>query len=163
MREYEFISAYIEGLPGSVRYNPDYPYALREGLGVNKVRPLAQASNMLIPSELKDFYVFSYGASLGEYSILTVNEIASLTREMEATYEEAWIDTMLPFAYVRDLGNAIVFDLSEKDSRGRYSIKDAFHEWDPPQWKRICYGMKVWLCEMVQNDFRQFWLESSTC
>jgi hypothetical protein len=162
MEKYKFIIAYIEGLPGSARHNPEYPYALREGLGIDEARQLAHASNFPIPSELQDFYAFSYGASLGEYSILTVNEIASLTREMQATYEEAWIDTMLPFAYVRDLGNVIVFDLSEMDSQGRYSIKDAFHELAPPQWERICYGMKTWLCKMVNHHFEPFWLDGPT-
>jgi hypothetical protein len=67
------------------------------------------------PDELKDFYSMSYGAFLGEYEILTPPEIKNLLSELRWAYGENWRDSVLPFAYVRGIGDVITFGASFTD------------------------------------------------
>lgn len=108
--------------------------------------------------ELQLFYEFSYGAVLGEYIVFTIPEILSAREELQSIYTRFVKQTILPIAYLRDVGDYIVFDLDYCSSEG-FLILDGFHETSPNEWKGICYGLKTWLERMTANDFQPFWLK----
>lgn len=155
MKEFDLLRAYIDRL--AVKRHNEYRYALRPGKDECETRQLELDAGIALPGELVAFYRFSYGADVGSYKILTISEIASLVprlREMNAGY---WRDSILPFAYVTDVGDSVAFDLTRSDREGLL-ILDCFHELPPPEWKGICFGLGNWLLKMVENDFEPFWL-----
>lgn len=160
MNKFDFLKDYIGKLPELERNDRHLGYALREGKTRSEIHQLESEIGFLIPSELKEFYEFSYGALLGEYEILTAKEIADLLPELHKTYETSRRDTILPFAYVRGVGDVVVFDLSQLDEKGHILIIDGFHELPPSQWSRICFGLEEWLKKMANNHFQPFWLSS---
>lgn len=159
MEAFDFLKEYVEGLPEQERNDRHLGYALSPGRSESEIRKLEQEVGFLVPSELREFYRFSYGALLGEYKILTIAEIASLLPEMRHTYEEYWNDSVLPFVYVRGVGDVIAFDLGKIDKDGSLSVLDGFHEVPPGQWELVCYGLKTWLIKMADNHFEPFWME----
>jgi hypothetical protein len=173
--KFDFLTAYIERLPDSnafellktctsagdrehYKWKNGYKYALRPGMGETELRLLEAEAGVVVPEELREFYMFSYGADLGDHRILTIPEITTLISELQGVYKDLWRDSILPFAYVMDLGNFIAFDLGQASSTQGLPILDCFHELSPEEWKVICFGLKNWLVQMVENDFQPFWL-----
>jgi hypothetical protein len=148
----------IEELPEVERTDPYLSYRLQKGKNSVELEQLEVETGLRIPKELKEFYEFSYGALLNEYEMLTMPGIASLLPELRATYEAAWKKSILPFAYVRGVGDVVAFDLNQTNETGGLLILDGFHELPPADWEGICYGLKTWLFKMVENHFRPFWL-----
>ena len=134
---------------------------LRKGKDKLKVSQVELQVGVSVPEELKEFYEFSYGAELGEYKILTVSEIANLLSELRSRYGESWVNTVLPFAYVKGVGDIVAFDLARSDEIGHFLLVDGFHEMNPNQWKGICFGLRKWLVKMTESKFESFWLKAS--
>lgn len=111
---------------------------------------------MELPEELQDFYEFSYRAILDEYEILTIEGIVETSAELERIYEEMWKASWMPFAYVRGVGDVVVFNLQQTE-HGLCQVLDGFHEVPPGEWKPIGYGLENWLRKMCQSNFRPFW------
>lgn len=158
MKVFDFLKDYIVGLSEQDRGDPYLGYMLHSGKSEAEIHKLELEKELWLPNELREFYKFSYGALLGEYKILTISEIASLLSEMHHTYEEDWIDSILPFAYVRGIGDVVAFNLEDQDKDGFLSVLDGFHELPPDQWKSVCYGLRTWLIKMVDNRFSPFWM-----
>jgi len=155
MSNFDFLRAYIDSL--SADRKGDYRYALRSGRDESEIRQLEMEAGIAVPEDLAEFYHFSYGADLGSYKILTLSEIATLVVELRETNAGYWRDSILPFAYVIDVGDSVAFDL-EQSSKDGLLILDCFHELPPAEWKGICFGLKSWLVQMAENDFEPFWL-----
>lgn len=158
METFDFLKGYVSRLPEQERNDPYLGYMLHPGKSETEIHQFESDAGFLVPHELKEFYLFSYGALLGEYKILTISEITNLLSEMRHTYEEYWDDSVLPFAYVRGVGDVIAFDLDKSDKNSFLLVLDGFHELPPAQWKSICYGLKTWLTKMADNRFRPFWM-----
>ncbi len=159
MSEFSFLKEYIEQLPKEERDDPYLGFALRKGKEKFEVSQVESRAQISVPEELKQFYQFSYGADLGEYKILTVHEIVNLLSELRSTYGETWITTILPFGYVKDVGDIVAFDLANPDEVGHFPVIDGFHELPPNQWKRVCFGLRTWLAKMTESKFEHFWLK----
>jgi hypothetical protein len=159
MGKFDFLEEYIAELPEEERNDRYFGYILRAGKSEAEIGRMELDTGISVPGELKEFYKFSYGALLNEYEMLTISEIASLLPKMRWTYEEGWRDSVLPFAYVRGVGDVVAFDINESSEDGLLSILDGFHEFPPVQWKVICYGLRTWLAKMTENCFRPFWLK----
>jgi hypothetical protein len=158
MKKFDFLKTYIAELPEEERNDHYFGYILREGKSEAEITRLELETKISVPGELKEFYEFSYGALLGEYEMLTISEIASILPDIRPTYEKYWKDSILPFAYVRGVGDVVAFDLNESNEDGLLLILDGFHEFPPAQWKGICYGLRTWLVKMTENRFHPFWL-----
>jgi hypothetical protein len=158
MKEFDFIRTYIAGLPEAVRNDRYLGYVLREGKDETEICQLEQAVGISVPHELREFYQFSFGALLGEYEMLTISEIANTLPMIRPTDERYHKDSILPFAYVRGVGDVVAFDLDQSNEDGLLLILDGFHELPPVEWEGICYGLRTWLVKMVENHFRPFWL-----
>lgn len=65
--------------------------------------------------------------------ILTPGEIKSLLGEMRQPYKQDWNESLVPFAYVRGVGDVIAFDLDQRNAHGLALVVDGFHELSPPQ------------------------------
>jgi hypothetical protein len=152
---FDFLRIYIDGL--SDERKGDYKYALKSGKDESEIRQLETDAGIAVPGDLVAFYNFSYGADLGCYKILTISEIVTLVAELREINAGYWRDSILPFAYVIDVGDSVAFDLEQSDKDGLL-ILDCFHELLPTEWKGICFGLKNWLVQMVENDFEPFWL-----
>ncbi|MCB0141241.1 MAG: SMI1/KNR4 family protein [Caldilineaceae bacterium] len=132
-------------------------FALFPGIiTVNAFTEIEHRLNLKIPQELFDFYTFSNGAILGEYEILPISQIPSALGELHSLYDDMWISSLLPFAYVSGVGDWIMLDLKRITLEGT-SIIDGFHEVPPETWKVICYGLPIWLEKMCASNFRPFW------
>ena len=161
MSEFNFLKEYIERLPEEERNDPYLGFALRKGKDRLEVSQVELQMGVSVPEELKEFYEFSYGAKLGEYKILTVSEIANLLSELRSTYGESWTNTVLPFAYVRGVGDIIALDQDKSNEMRHFLTVDGFHELPPSQWKGICFGLRTWLVKMTESKFEPFWLKDS--
>ena len=161
MSEFSFLKEYIEQLPEEERNDPSLGFTLRESKSFLEVSQVESQVGISVPQELKVFYEFSYGAELGEYKILTVSEIANLLSELRSRYGESWVNTVLPFAYVKGVGDIVAFDLTSSDEMGHFLLVDGFHEVNPNQWKGICFGLRNWLVKMTESKFESFWLKDS--
>jgi hypothetical protein len=161
MSEFNFLKQYIERMPEEERNNPFLGYKLGKGKQGLEVSQVESQVGISVPDELKEFYEFSYGAELGEYKILTVSEIASLISELRSRYAHNWKDKVLPFAYVKGVGDMVAFDLASSNELGQFLTVDGFHEIDPMQWKGICFGLRNWLIKMTESKFEPFWLKGS--
>ncbi len=159
MNGFNFLKEYVERLPEEERHDPYLGFALRKGKDRPEVSQVELEVGISVPEELKEFYEFSYGAELGEYKILTVSEIANLLAELRSSYEESWTNTVLPFAYVRGVGDMVAFDLARSDEIEHFLVVDGFHELSPSQWKGICFGLRTWLVKMTESKFEPFWLK----
>ncbi len=158
MDRFNFLKEYIEQLPEEERSNFYPGFVLREGKSSLEIDRLESYAGISVPSELKEFYEFSYGAELGEYKILNISELVNHLSVLRLRYEENWVDAILPFAYIRGVGDLVAFDLNKSDEAGHFLIVDGFHEVHPNQWKGICFGLRMWLIKMTENKFKQFWL-----
>ncbi len=161
MNEFSFLKEYIKRLPEERRNDPFLGYKLWNGKNDLEVVQIEAQMGISVPDELHDFYEFSYGAELGEYKILTVTEIADLISKLRSRYEESWEDTILPFAYVKGVGDIVAFDLERSDEMGQFLLIDGFHEINPALWKDICFGLRNWLVKMTESKFEPFWLRDS--
>ena len=161
MSEFSFLKEYIEHLSEEERNDPYLGFTLREGKDTLEISQVELQAGVSVPEELKEFYQFSYGAELDEYKILTVREIANLLPELRSRYGESWTNTVLPFAYVKGVGDVVAFDLASSDEMGHFLVVDGFHEVNPSQWKRVCFGLRTWLVKMTESKFEPFWLKDS--
>jgi hypothetical protein len=161
MDKFNFLKEYIERLLEEVQNDPDLGFRLREGKNRLEISHEELQAGIIVPDELKEFYEFSYGAGLGEYKILTVAEMANLLSELRSVYGENWIDSVLPFAYLRGIGDILALELSQPDETGNHLVVDGFHEVIPSQWKGICFGLRNWLIKMTESKFESFWLNGS--
>lgn len=161
MNDFNFLKEYIEQLPEEARNDAFLGYKLGRGKNGLEVSQVESQVGISVPEELKEFYEFSYGAELGEYKILTISEITNLISELRSRYEDSWKDTVLPFAYVRGVGDIVAFDLASTNEMGQFLTVDGFHEIDPKQWKKICFGLRNWLIKMTESKFEPFWLKDS--
>ncbi len=161
MSSFNFLKEYLERLPEEERNDPYLGFALRKGKDRAEVNQVELEVGVSVPEELKEFYEFSYGAELGEYQILTISEIANLLAQLHSRYEESWTNTVLPFAYVRGVGDVVALDLTRSDEMKHFLVVDGFHEVNPSQWKSICFGLREWLVKMTENKFEPFWLNDS--
>jgi hypothetical protein len=159
MSDFGFVKEYVERLPEEERKDPYLGFTLRKGKDKLEVSQVELQVGVFVPEELKEFYEFAYGADLGEYRLLTVNEIADLLSELRSSYEEGWKNTVVPFAYVRGVGDIVAFDQGKSDEMGHFLIVDGFHELSPNQWKGICFGLRTWLVKMAESKFEPFWLK----
>jgi hypothetical protein len=159
MSKFSFLKEYIEQLPKEEQDDHHLGFALREGKDKFEVSQVESQVQVSLPEELKQFYKFSYGADLGEYKILTIHEIVNLLSELRSTYGESWITTVLPFGYVKGVGDIVAFDLANSDEAGHLAVIDGFHELYPDQWKRVCFGLRTWLVKMTESKFEPFWLK----
>jgi hypothetical protein len=157
MEEFAFLRDYIESLPIGKRHHSDYPFILKTGINEAKIRVFEVEFGIIVPRELRLFYVFSYGANLSDYKMLTIPQIIEQIGWLRSA-GEFWKDSIFPFARVIDVGDVIAFDLDESNDIG-LKILDGFHETPPVEWKGICFGLKTWLIKMVENDFHPFWLK----
>jgi hypothetical protein len=137
MGKFAFLKSYIAQLPEAERNDPYCGYVLKESKDAAGINRLESKAEIPLPEELKEFYEFSYGALLSEYKMLTISEIANLLGEMRCLYEDDWRSSILPFAYVRGVGDVVAFDLNESDENGLLLVLDGFHESPPTQWKGI--------------------------
>ncbi len=166
MADYNFLKAYIDGIPEPERVHLAHGhivhgYVLEKGKEIAEIDQLVQDAGVVIPDELRQFYYFSYGALLGEYEILSIPKIVELVHQMRSTYENDWRDSILPFAYLRGVGDVAALDLGKKNDEGAHLILDGFHEQAPSEWKEVCFGFRTWLQKMVNNHFHPFWFENS--
>jgi hypothetical protein len=161
MSEFNFLKQYIEQLPEEERNDAFLGYKLGKGKNSLEISQIESQLGLSVPEELKKFYEFSYGAELSEYKILTIGEIANLISELRSEYEESWNGTVLPFAYVKGVGDIVAFDLANSDEMGQLLTVDGFHEINPKQWKGICFGLRNWLVKMTDSKFEPFWLNGS--
>jgi hypothetical protein len=152
--KFDFLQDYINGLSDTKRGG----YILKPGKSESEIRQLEVEVGITIPTELEEFYAFSYGARLNEYKILTVSEIIEQLYELRQTYGDAWKESVFPFAYLMGVGDLIAFDLEKLNADGM-SIVDCFHELSPGQWNVICFGLRTWLERMTSSDFQPFWLQ----
>jgi hypothetical protein len=153
MTDFDFLQIYINRLD-----RPDaQKYRLRSGLSRSEIERLGAQVGVNIPEELIAFFSFSYGATLDEYQILTIEEISNSVAALRSIYETHWIESYIPFCYVVGVGDYLVFDIQRKAETGLLVV-DAFHELLPRQWKGICYGLRSWLLRMCETNFRPFWL-----
>ncbi|MGB8648911.1 MAG: SMI1/KNR4 family protein [Anaerolineae bacterium] len=124
-----------------------------------QIASLEADAGLALPAELKEFYEFAYGGRLGGYKLLTIPDIVSMLGEIHERYAGTPIpDSILPFAYLIDVGDFIILDIARATAEGTL-VLDGFHELSPEQWKGICYGLETWLREMVASEFEPFWLE----
>lgn len=131
----------------------------RPGKGSVELAEIEKKAGIIIPEELKQFYLFSYGAVLnGEYKILTINEIKDVKNDLQQIYGTYWSDNIFPFAYVIGVGDYFAFDLNRFNNKGEFYVVDGFHELPPTEWKGICFGLKTWLEKLFDNGFQPFWL-----
>ena len=157
LEDFEFLRHYIESLSYSKK-DSDYKYFPNSGKSEKQITYFAvQAGLRRLPSELNEFYKFSYGAHLGQYKILTISEITDALYELSKVPKELQRRFIFPFAQVTDAGDLIAFDLRKSNSRG-FLILDGFHEYPPVKWKSICFGLRVWLQKIASNSFEPFWL-----
>jgi hypothetical protein len=166
MTEFDFLKAYIGGIPEPERVHRAhghivYGYILQEGKKSAEIVRLEQDAGVVIPDELRQFYQFSYGDPLGEYEVLTIPKIADLIPQMRSTYEEDWRDSILPFAYLRGVGDVVAFDMGQRNDEGVHLILDGFHEYGPSEWDGVCFGLRTWLLRMVESHFHPFWFVNS--
>jgi hypothetical protein len=152
--KFDFLQDYVNSIPATKRGI----YTLNPGESESQIRRMEIEAGITIPAELKQFYVFSYGARLDEYKILTIPEIVEQLAELRQTYEDFWKESIFPFAYLMGVGDLVAFDL-EKPSVGGLSIIDCFHELPPDRWNGICFGLRTWLERMISSDFQPFWLK----
>jgi hypothetical protein len=157
--DFSFLRDYIHALPDETRNHPEYPFGLRTGISEPMIHQAEAGAGITIPSELKQFYRFSYGAMLGEYELLVIPQIKEVLTWLSSD-REFWRDSLLPFARVIDTGDLIAFDLDVSNNNG-LQVLDGFHEFAPTEWKGICFGLKTWLLKMVNNDFRPFWFNAT--
>src|SRR5215207_4022770 len=120
MSEFNFLNEYIEKLPEEERNDPFLGYKLSKGKNGLEVSQVESQMGISVPEELKQFYEFSYGAELGEYKILTVSEIANLISELRSSYEDSWKDTVIPFAYVKGVGDIVAFELADSNEMRQF-------------------------------------------
>lgn len=153
MNQYDFLEKYIQSLPSSQRKE----YVLNKGIPEEEMRKLQEKSKVDLPDELKEFYRFSYGATLSEYKILKIPEIVQAVSRMKTVYDDMYDASIIPFAQLLGVGDFMAFDTRKSNEDG-LSIVDCFHEYPPNEWKGIGFGLRSWLKEMVRNDFRPYWL-----
>jgi hypothetical protein len=153
MNKYEFLKKYIQSIPNVKQKE----YMLNKGISEEEIRLLQHEVNFDIPSELIEFYEFSYGATLNEYKILMVPEIEQTMSRLKSVYGDAYDTSIIPFANVIGVGDFIAFDTKKTNQDGLFII-DCFHELPPAKWKGICFGLRNWLKEMVGYNFRPYWI-----
>jgi hypothetical protein len=164
MTSFEFIRSYIDAIPSSGRIDQAHgavvsEYSLNPGLGSIQIYKKNQQFPSELPSELLDFYSFSYGCTLNEHKLLRIDQIEEALSTLSKTYEDQWAGMFIPFAYHRGVGDYVLFDLSEVNSDSKHLVVDGFHEVPPDQWKPICNGLENWLRAFIQNACEVFWLE----
>jgi hypothetical protein len=160
MAEFGFITAYIDKLPQHLREDSSYPFNLPPGCACGEITELDDVAGVPLPNELLFFYEFSYGAQLGEYRILTAEEICEYRSILESTYGSDWNFDLIPFARVIDTGDFLLLDPARAEGES-LAILDGFHELPPEKWKVICYGIQAWLKAMVESEFTPYWLSDS--
>lgn len=153
MQDYDFLKRYIESTPDAHKGE----YRLNRGINEEEIRLLQRNADLAIPNELREFYEFSYGALLNEYRILTIPEIIQTISRIRTIYVGTYKTSTIPFAYLVGVGDWIAFD-TKKSNKDGLLIIDCFHEVPPDKWKGICFGLRIWLRKMVNNNFRPFWL-----
>ena len=154
MDDFDFLRHYVDGLPDDRRKYFNLP----PGLDGSEVANLAAQAGIKMPDELRALYTFSYGAELDEYNILTIPEMIETLEDLRDVYDyQAPGEGILPFAYLHGSGDYVALDLARKNRDG-YAVLDGFHEHPPEEWTVICFGIRNWLQQMVQNDFKLFWL-----
>ena len=153
MNKFHFIQEYIQSLPSLKQVE----YRLNRGISEEEIRLLQRDAGFEIPDELREFYQFSYGALLDEYKILDIPEISQFMARIKTVYGDVYNSNIIPFAYLRGVGDLISFNTNGSNEDGLLII-DCFHELPPNEWKEIGFGLKNWLMEMVNNDFRPFWI-----
>ncbi len=157
--KFSFLEKHINELPEKIRNASEFPYLLNSGKNEAELTALMMKLGISIPDELKEFYYFSYGAQFAEYKILTLDEIKFLLLELPKVYDENWQYSILPFAEVSGVGDIVAFDIQKSNGHG-LAVLDGFHELPPPKWKIINFGLASWLQNMVENNFKPFWLET---
>jgi len=153
MNKYDFLEKYIR----SISDVEQKEFRLSKGISEEEIRILQDKVNLDIPGELKEFYEFSYGATLNEYRILRIPEIAQAMSRMKTVYGEAYKTSIIPFARLIGVGDFIAFNTKRSKQDGLLII-DCFHELPPNEWKGICFGLRNWLKEMVNNNFHPYWI-----
>lgn len=156
--EYAFLREYVESLANVADAELEGGYYLNPGADREYLNKVQLQEGIVVPDELVSLYMFTYGAKLGDYILLTLPEVASLVREMRETYKEQWLEGVLPVFYVQGVGDTIAINTREVDSRGKSLILDGFHELPPSEWKEIGFGLQNWLENMTKNRFQPFWL-----
>jgi hypothetical protein len=164
MSNFEFIRTYIDAIPPSSRVDLDHgalvsEYALNPGLDIVEIDKKHQQFPHELPSELLNFYSFSYGCTLNEHELLRFDQIEKALSTLLDTYGDQWEGRFIPFTYHLGVGDYVLFDLSKVDGEGKNLIVDGFHELPPDQWKPICYGLENWMRSFIQNECEVFWLE----
>ena len=157
MAEFGLVAAYFDRLPQHLREDSSYPFNLPHGLDHGEIAGLDDIAGIPLPNELLLFYEFSYGAQLGEYKILTAEEVCECRTILESTYGSDWNFDLIPFARVIDTGDFILLDPVRVEGEG-LAILDGFHELPPEEWNVICYGIQAWLKAMVESEFTPYWL-----
>jgi hypothetical protein len=154
MDDFDFLRLYIDSLPDDRRKYFNLP----PGLNSSEVARLAAQAGITMPDELRALYTFSYGTELDEYNILTVPRMVEALEDLRDVYNyQASGEGILPFAYLHGSGDYVALDLARKNQDG-YAVLDGFHEHAPEEWKVICFGVRNWLRQMVEHDFKPFWL-----
>lgn len=164
MSETESIFALLESavsaLPPVVRQAGEFGFRLPAGLPAGEVASISRYLRVQIPQELETLYQQTYGAQLGEFWLMTADEIRSARREMKEIYGLDWRAELLPFLWVKDTGDHLVLDLSRQQG-GLPAVLDAFHEQSPSRWPPVCYGLAEFFSRLVAANFEPFWLTSS--
>ena len=154
MVQYEFLMGSCSDLE---REKPWCNCSFQPGIPEPEITLLESDAGLVIPSGLKDFYQFSYGATLCMYKILTIEEMIAFRNELKNVYADYRRVSLLPFAYLIDVGDYVAFDVSLQRN-GKTLIIDGFHELSPDDWQPICYGFDNWLKRLASNGFEPFWL-----
>ena len=155
---YDFLKEYIRALPKEVREDSEFGFKLQEGIDAGKLHRLKQEVNIDIPRELEEFYTFSNGAQLGEYSVFSADKLDFWYRKLSDVYGTEYMMGLVPFAMLKGVGDYVIIDTRNPDVE-ESPILDGFHEQDPSQWEMIATGLRHWFLQMCESDFQPFWLK----
>lgn len=147
----------VTALPRVVREAKEYPFRLPPGMPEGRVVSLSNFLGVEMPKDLLELYRETYGAQLGEFWLMTAEEIKGARREMRQVYGDEWRPELLPFLWIKDTGDHLVLDLARRRD-GKAAILDAYHELPPTRWSLICFGLDAFFTMLVERDFEPFWL-----
>lgn len=149
----------VDALPPLVREAEGYQFRFPPGLPAAQVAALPGFVGVELPPDLKELYTGTYGAQLGEFWLLTGEEIKEARHKLSQTYGEDWQPDLLPFLSIKDTGDYLVLDLA-RTRGGRPAVLDGFHEEPPDRWSLICFGLSEFFARLVAADFEPYWLAS---
>ena len=154
---FEFLVEYIKELPDEVREDPEFGFELQKPIGSGQMEALQSDLPFEFPQELKNFYLLSNGAQLGEYVIPPIEKLEDQQLELADVYGADMVQDLLPFAVVKGVGDYVILDLRQpKESQA--PILDGFHEIEPDNWEKVASGLSEWLQKMCETNFEPYWL-----